>query len=86
MDRLEYHEFAHQAMKLFNILREDLSVDDEQIQRKRRIDQLREDKIKAYTDELRTNKDFTVGEFLEGLANEPILPREGKKNCKYITI
>lgn len=77
MDRLQYHEFGHQ-LKLFKLLRKD-SIDCEELQRRRVKDQLRNAKIKACTDELRSNN-ITVGIFLESLSDEAILPVEGKIN------
>lgn len=76
MDRLQYHEFGHQ-LKLFKLLRADSSIESDEFQRRRQKDQLRDAKIKACTDELRSNN-ITVGGFLESLSVDAILPLEGK--------
>lgn len=81
MDRLKYHEFGKQ-LQIFKLLRTDFSEDDRQLQRKRMEDRLRDEKIRACTDQLRTNKNFTVGDFLESLANETVLPNIGM-NIQY---
>lgn len=79
LDRLRLNEFS----KLLNML--DLvkdNVPDQQYQRKRLVDQQREEKIKFFTDQLR-NGIIDVGEFLEAMANKEVLPRAGKISTLY---
>lgn len=73
MERLQYHEFAHQ-LKFFKLLREDHPMESQQFIRRRRKDQLRDAKIKHCLHELLVSPDFTVGDFLESLANDSVLP------------
>lgn len=66
MDCLRYHEFGQQ-LRMFKLVKEEATK--KQLDRKRKKDQKRNVKIKAYTDELLTNPLFSVGEFLKGLSS-----------------
>lgn len=83
MERLQYHEFGQQ-LKMFKLVKEDPSMSRKKLQRRRQKYQLRNAKIKACTEQLRTNESFTVGEFLECLSTGADLPDMGKKNCVAI--
>ena len=58
----------------------------EQFKRKRQRDQIREEKIQYFTNELKTNNNITPGQFLEAMSNKDILPVSGnfmnnENNC-----
>lgn len=66
---------------MFKLIKENAIEGRKKLQRRRRKDRLRNERIKACTEQLRTNPTFSVGEFLRNLSNDGDLLGEGKKKC-----
>lgn len=74
------------SIDMLDLIRNDAV--NEQFKRKRQRDQDREEKIRHFTTELKTNKDMTPALFLEAMANKDMLPETGKimETCMRDTV
>lgn len=75
IDRLRLLELKKSIDMLDLINNDDIN---EGYRRKRKRDQTREDKIKYFTEQLKTNQNMTPALFLEAMANKEVLPELGK--------
>lgn len=75
MERLQYLEIGQQ-LKMFKSVNSD---NDDQLQLKRKKYQIRDRLIKTLTEKLRTEENFTVEQFLEGLMTRRASHTTGKK-------
>lgn len=75
MERLQYLEIGQQ-LKMFKSVNSD---NDDQLQLKRKKYQIRDKLIKTLTEKLRTEENFTVEQFLEGLMTRRASHTTGKK-------
>lgn len=66
MDRLRLHEFS-KSMDMMDAVGSEIS--DSQLQRRKKRDQKRDEKIKFLSKQLRTDKNMSPGRFLEEMAN-----------------
>lgn len=61
-------------------------IPDSQFQRRRSRDREREDKIRHFTELLRTDDEITPADFLEAMANIEMLPGTGAMKYPLLTI
>lgn len=84
IDHIKTHE-SLKCEKLAKLVKTTV-VSSKQLERKRKRDKERDDKIKYFTEELEQNR-INVAEFLESMANKDILPKSGKNSlflqCYY---
>lgn len=74
MDHLKLHEFFKYC-DLINLSKSDISQ--KQLDRKRKVDREREEKIAFFTKKLKT-KEILPSEFLDAMAIKDILPQNGR--------
>lgn len=75
IERLRMHEFS-KLLDMINLVKKDVpnssDIDPHQVQRKRKRDIEREKKICECTHRLKTEKGFTIGNFLETMAQRNV--------------
>lgn len=67
------HEFS-KSLDLLNLIEDDLDKD---FERKRKLDQERENKISYFTNQLQ-KEEISVQDFLEAMSDKSVLPGSGK--------
>lgn len=79
VEHLKLHEFGKYC-DLLNLSKPDLPSKqlEKQLNRKRKIDREREEKIVFFTKKLKT-KEIGPSEFLDAMATKEILPKNGKR-------